>query len=244
MKPFLYLPFKKQNYQITEGWIYSEEERKIHSFLGHSGIDFALSRGTEIFAPADGIAIASYFSRPLMGKNGKYVLYKKKQVWFGLGYFVQIYHSEYDLFTAYAHLCKIEAPIKVHAPRKMGRFFIPVGHKVLPEKLEQYKFAARVKKGDLIGYSGDSGLGWGSEDYPPTRLNFKKYISWDEPHLHFEVFIREGSRRTKKHFDPYGIKNESSYYPDSFRIQNRGNMGKKGEILWVLDKEGMPEFIK
>lgn len=178
-----------------------------------------------------------------MGKNGKYVLYKKKRVWFGLGYFVQIYHPKYDIFTTYAHLSEISSKIKVHASRKISRFFIPVGHKILPEKLEQYKFAVKIRKGDLIGYSGDSGLGWGYSDYL-ERPDPKKHPSWAETHLHFEVFVRGGSRRTKKHFDPYGIKNEGSYYPDSFHIQNRGNMGSKGDILWLLDKEGMPQFIE
>lgn len=113
-----------------------------------------------------------------------------------------------------------------------------------PAKLVEYRQATQVKKGQLLGYSGCSGLGWGCSDYPPTKENIRKYISWDEPHLHFEVFIRAGSKGKKKYFDPYGIKEQSSFYPDSSRFQNRGNMGRKGDILWMLDKEGMPKCIK
>lgn len=237
LKPFLYLPFKKQKYQISEGWNYSEEEKKIHSFLGHGGIDFALPKGTEIYAVADGIAIASYYSYKLNKK------YKGKEIWFGLGYFVQIYHPQYKMFITYAHFSEIDPAIKFHKPKKRNNYFWPVGHKVLPEKLEQYKFASKVKKGQLIGYSGNSGLGWGKCDYS-QKSNSSKFISWDEPHLHFEIFVRQGSKRKKKYFDPCGIKNQSVYYPDSFRIQNRGNMGKEGNILWLIGKDGMPQFIK
>lgn len=235
MKLFLRLPFKKQKYRITEGWIYSDQEFDIHSFCGHCGIDFALPYGTELYAIEDGLAISSYFSRKLHHK------YKNKDVWFGLGYFVQIYYPKYGRFSIFGHFSTIDSAIKFHKPKKDGRFYWPVGHKVLPEKLPDYSHVTKVKKGQLIGLSGTSGLGWGCSDYP-TRT--KKFISWDEPHLHFEIFRRVGTKRVKQYADPYGIKEQESYYPDSYRLKNRGNMGKNGDVLWQTDKDGMPKFIK
>ncbi len=101
MKPFLYLPFKKQKYQVSEGYLYSNEESKIHGCKGHGGIDFSLSQGTEIYAVEDGIAIASYFSGKLDKK------YKGKDVWFGLGRFVQIWHPKYAVFRLNAKLIRL-----------------------------------------------------------------------------------------------------------------------------------------
>ena len=119
IKPFLRLPFAKQKYHITEGYYYSDQEKAIHGFENHGGIDFALKRGTPVFAAADGMAIFSYFSYPL-NRDNKPILYKNKQVWYGLGYFVQIYHPKQKLYSSYGHLESIAQEIKFHNPRKLG----------------------------------------------------------------------------------------------------------------------------
>lgn len=240
LKQFLTLPFTERRYKITEGWDYSDDEKEIHGFSGHGAVDFALSRNTPVLAAADGWAIASYSWRRLK-LNSRPLLYRGKQVGFGLGYFVQIYHPQAKLYTAYGHLCKISPGIKFHAPRKIGDCLWPLGHKLNPENLPQHKWATRVKRGQVIGYVGDSGLTWGYEDYP-TRPDYAKFPSWDEVHLHFEVFIRVGSKKIKKYFDPYGIKGRESDYPDFFKKIKE--LGGKGTILWILGKDNRPRFTK
>lgn len=240
LKQFLTLPFPEGQYEITEGWHYSDEEKAIHGFSGHGAVDFALSRGTPVLAAADGWAIASYSWRRLKREEGRPLLYRGKQIGFGLGYFVQIYHPQTKLYTAYGHLQKITPGIKFLAPRKREDCLWPLGHKLDPEKLPRHIWATKIKRGQVIGYVGDSGLTWGYEDYP-ARPDYVKFPSWDEVHLHFEVFTRVGSKKRKKYFDPYGIKEKGSEYPDS--LKKRKKLGGKGIILWILNKKKLPRFV-
>lgn len=200
----------------------------------HGGVDFALPRGTDALAVADGWAIASYFWKPVKNLDGSSKVYQDKEVGMGLGYFVQIYHPHIDLYTTYGHLDKISKDIPFHRPIKKKEIFWPIGHKIKPKDLPKYNFAKFVKKGDVIGGVGDSGLTWGYQDDP----------SWDEPHLHFEVFKRVGSRGNKKYFDPFGMKATFNDYPDSYRLSNIKQTGKKGPVLWRTDQEGMPMFSR
>ncbi len=235
--PFLTLPFTKQYYKITEGWHYSEQEKSIHGFVGHAAVDFALKRGTPVLAAADGIAISSYLSFPVKNEDGSPRLYQGKPVGYGFGYFVQVYHPENGLYTAYGHLEKVAENIKFFKPRKMGEKLWPVGHKLDPNS-SNYP-GTLVKRGEVIGFSGDSGLTWGYSDYP-KRPDPSQFPSWDEEHLHFEVFERYGSRKKKRYFDPYGIKGEELDYPDSYKPGKP--MGEQGPILWILENE-LPKFI-
>lgn len=237
-KPFLNLPFYKQLYTITEGWHYSEEEKSIHGFSGHSAVDFRLPRSTPVLAAADGLAVASYFAYPLK-KMDQPVLYQEKQIWFGLGYFVQIYHPQNNLYTAYGHLEKVAPAVLFHKPIKKGEKYWPVGHKIKPENLTHYRFAKFVTAGEVIGFVGDSGLNWGYEDFP-KRPDPQKFPSWDEVHLHFEVFERYGSRKKKRYFDPYGIKSVAEDYPNSYKSDLP--LGQKSPLLWNMDINNLPKF--
>lgn len=239
MKPFLHLPFQKHKYRVTEGWRYSEEEQAIHDFKGHGAVDFALPRGTPVYDATNGIAISSYSCR-LIKRQSKLARYKGKLVGVGLGYFVQIYHPSRKLYTAYGHLQKIAPGIAFHHPHERGHVLWPVGHKVKPAALKSYAFAAKVKKGQLIGFVGDSGLTWGYNDYL-ARPDPKRFPSWDEVHLHFEVFVRVGSRGKKKYFDPYGIKGVFKDYPDSYR---KGARFIQNKTLWLLDEHHRPKFTR
>lgn len=234
----MHLPFEEQDYEITEGWFYSDEEKAIHGFTTHGAIDFKLERGTPVLAAAEGLAVSSYFSY-LLKKEGKPLLYNDKPMGFGLGYFVQIYHSQQDLFTTYAHLERVADEIKFHASRGHGDYIWPVGHKVDPSKLPRYRWGTKVERGQVVGYVGDSGITWGYVDYP-RRPDPEKFPSWDEVHLHFEVFRRVGVRKKKKMFDPYGIQGKTEDYPDSYK-KGKG-MGAKGAILWALDEKGLPKL--
>lgn len=239
IQPFLYMPFKRQTYKVTEGWRYSQAEQKITGLVGHGGIDFKLPRGTGVLAAAPGWAISSYFGY-FLKKEGKPVFYKNKPLGFGLGYFVQIYHPETKLYSAYGHLEKIAEVIRFHQPRRIRANVWPVGHKILPENLPKYKWATWVERGQVIGFVGDSGLAWGYEDFP-QRPDPRKFPSWDEVHLHFEVFKRVGNRKKKQYFDPFGIKGEGKDYPDFFRKGKQ--LGVKSPVLWILDEKGLPKFL-
>lgn len=235
-KQYLSLPVKRRDYQITEGWIYTNEEREIHGYAEHGAVDFALPRGSEVLAAAAGYAIASY-SRylTLNEKYRKQMLYKGKPIGFDLGYFVQIYHPESGRYTEYGHLEKIAGKIPFSIPRQMkdGRF-IPFGHKINPSKYSTYKNAVWVERGDVIGFIGDSGLSWGYEDYP-VRPDPNEFPSWDKTHLHFEEFSRNKYRRRVRR-DPYDIYKDYTYYPQPSHLEP---FGKKH--IWLHVVGGLPK---
>ena len=78
--------------------------------------------------------------------------------------------------------------------------------------MKNSKYYTWIKKGDLIGYAGDSGLTWGYKDYP-KRPDIKKYPSWDEVHLHFQEFARDKNGNKIEPRDPFNIYNTYQKYP-------------------------------
>src|SRR3989338_8521809 len=84
--PYLTLPFREADvgghYDITEGWIYSDEETAIHGFTAHNGIDFAITYGTPVVAPADGYALSSYHTFWIRNDDGSIRTYQGKPLRF------------------------------------------------------------------------------------------------------------------------------------------------------------------
>ncbi|MDW6003738.1 M23 family metallopeptidase [Vibrio mangrovi] len=122
----------------------SDYGRRINPVTGktefHRGQDFSAPKGTEIYAPADGVVEVV---RPSTVK--------------GSGNYLRLRHS-FGFSSSYSHMNKFAV--------KMGEF---------------------VKKGDLIGYVGNSGLSTG-------------------PHLHYEIrFV--GRSLNPKPFVEWGINN-------------------------------------
>lgn len=235
MKKSLSLPIPKDAYKITEGWIYSKEEQSIHGGSKHLGIDYACQRGTPVFAATDGWAISSYKRRVLTDKKtGQEILYKGKKITNSRGYFVQIFHHNTNLFTEYYHLEKIADNLPFGEPIQTGEdVLLPVGRDLPPEEYKTYKKALLVKRGDIIGFVGDSGLTWGYDDYP-NRPDPKEFPSWDETHLHFRVYSK-GKDETEEELDPYDVYKSFEYYPWTSHVKT---MGKNH--LWLNVKEGLP----
>jgi len=114
---YLSLPLKN-GFQITEGFIYTEYERSIHSNYFHKGIDYSCTYGTPVYASANGYAIAGYHRYPLLNDDNTPMVYQGLPISNGLGYFIQIYHP-YSVckikggrITQYGHLSKFAKGIK------------------------------------------------------------------------------------------------------------------------------------
>ena len=114
---YLSLPLKN-DFQITEGYIYTEYERDVHGNYFHRGIDYVCPYGTPVYASASGYAVAGYHRYPLLKSDKTLRLYKGLPISNGLGYFIQIYHP-YSIckvkggrITQYGHLSKFSKGLK------------------------------------------------------------------------------------------------------------------------------------
>ncbi len=117
-KPYLKHPLLKDS-QISEGYIYSEKERKIHGQYFHKAIDYSTNWGEPVYASASGYAVASYHRYTIQNWDKTIRLFKNRPLGNGLGLFVQIYHPEKicgvknGRITQYGHLSKVSSTIKI-----------------------------------------------------------------------------------------------------------------------------------
>lgn len=224
----LSIPLKGPNATIGEGWKYSEEEKSIHGFANHNAIDFEAPRNTPVYAAADGYAISSFHSAPLVR-----IHQWKGPLGFGLGNFVQMWHPELGVYTSYSHLERVNTKVVPYIEPKCGETSCDP-QVVYQSPDDIVKVAKFVKRGELIGWVGDTGLGWGYVDKPGVRPDPKQFPSWDHTHLHFEVYDRDPVRFLKQNrYDPYGWYGELAQY-------QTGKMSPNA--LWKVDTKGRPVF--
>lgn len=250
---YLYLPFKESElvrspenyaiYDITEGWTYSDFEHSVHGFRTHSGVDLAVDYGTRVYAPCDGFAMSSYATRWLYNADGKIRTYQGKPMRFGLGYFVQIYNPDENRYVILGHLSDTPKNMPFSMPAQEKNDWVPTNQTVPIKQMSSHPFMTKVKRGDLIGYVGYSGIGWGYEDYfegskRPNAIDPEKQKNWDEPHVHFEEYflnLRTGSREDRRCV--YGLYKDYTSYPTPKR---RGYLGQ--DALLVKSRSGWPAF--
>lgn len=242
IQPFLTLPFGKDApIEITEGWYYTEEEHQIHGGTEHRGIDFATPYGAEVFAPCDGLAVRSYSLGYVEDESSPdgYRYYQEKLVGCGLGHFVQIFHPKTGLFVVLGHLSWTPPEIHMLWPERVDLSGIPYIEWWPPQRL----FSARmsrvisrnIRKGDLIGRVGDSGLAWGYQESPTLRPDCEEFPSWDEPHVHFRVCRRDEEGNRTDHFDPYNL------YAKNVRVYQDLSTLPEGN-LWLPNEHNLPRF--
>lgn len=209
-KAFLSIPFShadRGKIQISEGWKYSEEEKAIHGYATHYAVDFAAPRGTPIYAATSGYALSSFHIAYAGEHEGK-------KVGFGLGRFVQIWNPQHKTYVSYSHLDGVGPGIPYVAPKRaknaegLVTYDPTIVYRPLPEVLKVAKF---VRKGQLIGSVGDTGLSWGYQENLAKR-DATKYPSWDEPHLHFEVYRRGSGGSKQERYDPFGFYSAAEAY--------------------------------
>jgi murein DD-endopeptidase MepM/ murein hydrolase activator NlpD len=256
-KPYLKVPFSKSEipeYDITEGWQYSEAEKSIHGHDIHGGVDFAVPYGTSVYAPIDGYAMASYQTSWVLDVSGDKKLYQGQQVRYGGGYFVQIYNPDIKRFVLLAHLSHIAPSIPFSPPEYEEDFDNwKATHEDIPiDEIPNSRYVKFVHAGEPIGKVGTSGLGLGDHvEYTagsnePQDLSQTDHPSWDEPHLHFEEYSREFMDKSEEKYgkkiwqrDPYAI---YSTYPDYPTVRREKLIGK--DPLWIMDQDEKPEYVR
>jgi|GEM_PF-1499515 len=234
---WLVLPFASTaKLRITEGYYYTKAEKDTHGTETHYATDIATDRREPVYAAADGEMLASY--------HLVYVTHNGKVVGFGLGKFVQIRHPN-GFYTQYGHLddfSELSKAAYVAPTEKTVNDRQTWDPEFLYQDWEKLKSQAKpVKRGDLIGYVGDSGLPAAGEIETLTR----PAKSWDETHLHFEVFQRSPNasgawvkvRDRERRPDPYGKYAVQDEAKTVYRVLDPGT-------LWELDATGKPRFAK
>lgn len=235
LAPFLAIPIAKDDtHGISQGWIYSSDELSIHPDVPrHYAADFPEPWGTPVYAPADGLAVASYHLFDMTDAQDRTIGY-------GLGLFIAIWHEGAGVYTSYAHLSGINNELIPYiAPTLENGNWQPRNAIYLPVSAFK-RIAKPIKKGDLIGYIGYTGLRLGYDEKPanPPMVNPAKDKTWDPAgsHLHWEVFTRtpDGSKKDKR-YDPFGLYAEREAYGDVFQRA----MG-----LILANPDGSPQFAR
>jgi murein DD-endopeptidase MepM/ murein hydrolase activator NlpD len=262
--PYLTLPFAQESliqsvracgdrsfssrrlYDVTEGSFYTKAETRIHGIRVHGGVDYHAPYGTPIVAPCDGFVLpASYHSFPLTDERDRPRMLDGKELYFGLGYFVQIYNPEVNRFVVLGHLSDIAKGISFSPPIFDEGSWNPTNHTLKIEELKDHPAVVSVKQGDEVGRLGFSGLRYGYEDYyagekRPVQIDPTKQVSYDEPHVHFEEYFRDQTNGRKGwQRDPYDIYLTARNYPTPTR---RRPMGP--EPLFHIGKDGLPVFAR
>ena len=232
--PGLALPFNKDTPpgELSETWFYTTKEFAIHGHRVHYGIDFASNDPIPICASAPGFVAVSYQS---------YVLktpYQGRSVGFGYGTFALMWHPHLEYWTLYGHMERLPKgflPFKNPTQYEDGNWYPDEMFTSVDKFME---FAKEVKKGEILGYMGTSGCTWGYEEAPTNDPKIPKgHVSWDERHLHFEVFTRtpDGTSKSER-IDPFGIKGSAHRYPNIHTGKACG--------LWLPDENGCFAFAR
>jgi murein DD-endopeptidase MepM/ murein hydrolase activator NlpD len=114
----------------------------------HAGIDININAGTEVFAVAEGIFEYSGF-HPV---NGTYILLSHPQI---------CTEDGFTLFSSYLHLSKYMVKFSI-----IHKIFRELGFRKITNK--------RIRKGQLIGLSGDTGNSVDVYPHLHLQLEFRK----------------------------------------------------------------------
>lgn len=219
--------------KISEGWLYGPEETAIYGgYDAHHAVDFAVPLGTPVLAAADGIAVASFEEVAIRYPGPEARTWRGESVFWGYGLFVIVLHAN-GLTTAYAHLHRLALALQrvylkpfEHAD---GDVTAPI------TRLEAQDFhttypAVRIKAGEIIGFSGITGMGMGGRTYDNWRHN-KPYRANDEEHVHFALSRLPAFTAETEYLDPFNIYGAHAADYPAYREDWSGLPGS----LWLPD---------
>jgi len=228
--PFLHLPFPASiSPKIAAGWEYDDWEVAIHGMTSHGAIDFALPKGTPIYAAADGLAVATFGESLMLNNDNTPRLKNGKEVYYGSGLMIQIWHGK-GRYTQYLHLDSIDPSIPYYWPQEKEGHLLNAPE--LRSSVAQYGKevpALKVRAGQYIGTVGCTGLGLGNSTYQLWKAGDLNYETWDNPHLHLTVCGKRSPKtRNAERWDPFGIYGHAKDYPKDVR-----SWSKLPNSLWI-----------
>jgi murein DD-endopeptidase MepM/ murein hydrolase activator NlpD len=215
-RPFLHRIFQKEaEPAITEGWVYGAQETATYGgYSAHHAVDFAVPAETPVLAAADGLALASFEEVPIRYPTPQQRTWHGKPIFWGHGLHVIILHRNHYA-TIYAHLHRI-APLIQPAYRQPLEYtngdVLSALAPLRAEDIHNPRRAVRVKTGQVLGYAGITGMGWGQRTYD-NWLRGARYRSNDEVHLHFALSDLPALDSETTFLDPFGVYGSLTAYP-------------------------------
>jgi hypothetical protein len=230
--PFLKLPFREQDgvhsLWDSEGWYTSPDELSIDGEVNgdlHGANDLEFTRqpdngyGLPVVAATSGRAYYSYqyvsgsWTDPATGQT--------HQVGYGAGLVVEVRQSQDQpgnpgWVTQYIHLSRVAHGIPYLQATAVPDPNDPSHPDWFPSGLVQdddtlWNEGVPVKQGQIIGYQGDTGIGFDWKDnfnpvtgkvLPRNRLAEK---AWDPPQLHFQLYQGRINGAKQNIIDPFGL---------------------------------------
>lgn len=229
--PHFSLPFHQSDlpewYALSEGYFYAATVwRERHGNTIHAGIDYDVPYGTPIYSPVEGYASASYNIQRARHEDASIRTHDDTSVTYSLGYCIQIYHPQTQLFLLYGHLSYISEEIVFTPPfttdtgEQFARGFNLTSQHVA--SLDQCSRLVHVTRGQYLWDVWVSGIYLTdtlvqADDRPHHPLPEHQYIYYSHPHLHRNTYDRspDGSKQTP--IDPYDIYDTADLYPDPSR---------------------------
>lgn len=266
MKQFLNLPFSKHELtkQLQEhphedflGWLYNITEWYVYNVWGlhwyklHAGVDYHLPYWSNIYAPCNWFVTSGYnFQR---ATNDEWVIREKdwQNISYWLGYCVQIYHPQTQLFFLFWHLSYIARQIPFQEPFLCKDDFWNSMYSAewlrisLEEKqaINGLKWRRKITRGQFIWQVGLTGLQ--VEDSFPDKIEKPRdTIGYSDfmytlPHIHFQAFTRDEKWNRQTPLDPYDLYDFSSVYPtDSTQW-----IAMWEQHMFITSKEWLPMFV-
>lgn len=217
ISPFLHRIFAPDTTPyISEGWVYGAQETELYGgYNTHEAVDFAVPLGTPVLAAADGLAIASFEEVRIRYPGNQARSWHGEPIYWGYGLFVAILHAN-GYVTFYAHLHRLSETLWKRAyvqPRQLA--YGDIAPPIDSLKAEDFKSAhtsVSVKAGDVIGYSGITGMGLGQHTYYNWSRNMS-YKANDEEHVHFAVSELPAMTGESVYIDPFDIYGYADAYP-------------------------------
>ena len=242
-EPFFVIPLEevvRPLVVITQGRFYTPEECAWHPAIAlHNALDWQVPRDTKVLMPCNGWVMAS-------SHLGHYEDGPRGLIEFSLGDFTQVLEEETGCFHIFGHLNGFNwANVAWERPHFEEGKWKPQG--IYCSKEEFRERAKYVRRGEVIGYAGDSGLAfnWPYEQEPgKARRDPEKYPSWDPAgvHIHHETFWDriegdDGKPYGKKSgfFDPTGI---NGFAPEYVKVLNSPASG----LMFADPETGLPAF--
>jgi len=254
---FLKLPFRERDGQgsltISEGWLTSNDEIPFTGDFTHGALDLEFANsakhgyGLPVLAAADGVA---YYSYQYLSGTFTDPDNTTHQVGLGAGLVVEIQHSN-GWVTQYIHLSKVAKGIPYLGATEDSAVpgdWSPSG--ILQPRSALLKAGVPVKQGQVIGWQGDTGIGYDYKDAfdgvtgqvaPRDRVALPP---WDPAQLHFQLYHGRDANLGKQNItDIAGVYGRVTASTNPYMGEKLGQFCTvSARTAWLTDHNGQPQY--